>query len=490
MNRFLESICRLAFQNTAGRGSYLAIFILITFTSKPLFAENGPATKPAKPNILFIFADDLAFDCVHYLGNDQVQTPNLDQLAKQGTVFTHAYNMGAWNGAVCLASRAMLNTGKTVWRANLSNQDMKEQLQSNGLLWSQRMAKAGYQTFMTGKWHVTVPPHEIFDVTRNIRGGMPKQTKAGYDRPKSKSDKSWSPSDPSFGGYWEGGKHWSEVVADDAIDFLNTAADNPDPFFMYIGFNAAHDPRQAPKEFVNKYPPDSIRLPQPFLNEYPFELPMKRVRDEVLAPFPRTPHAVQVNRAEYYAIISHMDEQIGRILAELKRLGQTDNTYIVFTADHGLAVGHHGLMGKQNLFDHSIRVPFSVTGPSIKANHQLDTKIYLQDVMPTTLEWAGAETDGVEFKSILPLLDGAENTSYDAIYGGYTQTQRCIVKDNFKLLLYPGLKTRLLFDLENDPFETTDLSHRPQHQSRIGELTRRLKELQMDFDDKLSLEFE
>ncbi len=449
------------------------------------FADDGQADPP---NILFVFADDFAFDCVRYLGNDEIETPNLDRLAKQGTTFTHAYNMGAWGGAVCHASRAMLNTGKTVWRAHLSKAQMKSQFLDRGTLWGQRMQSAGYQTFMTGKWHVSAPAKEVFETARNVRPGMPNQTKAGYDRPKSRDDKTWSPSDRSAEGYWKGGKHWSEVVADDAVDFLDIAKEHEKPFFMYIAFNAPHDPRQSPQEFVDRYPPDSIRLPQPYLEKYPYPLPMLTIRDEVLAPIPRTPWAVRVNRAEYYAIITHLDVQIGRVLDHLKKTGQDKNTYVVFTADHGLAVGHHGLMGKQNLYDHSTRVPFFITGPNVPKEHKIDAGIYLQDVMPTTLEWAKAETDGVEFKSLLPLLRGEKEATWDSIYGGYTKTQRCIVKDNFKLLIYPKLNARLLFDLTNDPFETTNLIAMPEHQERAEQLFSELLELQKELGDEVSLE--
>ena len=112
------------------------------------------------------------------------------------------------------------------------------------------------------------------------------------------------------------------------------------------------------------------------------------VRDERLAPFPRNEYAVKVNRQEYYALITHMDEQIGRILEALDKTGLTDSTYVIFTADHGLSVGHHGLIGKQNLYEHSTQVPFIITGPDIKSDHIINTPIYLQDIMPTTLELA------------------------------------------------------------------------------------------------------
>jgi arylsulfatase A-like enzyme len=163
---------------------------------------------------------------------------------------------------------------------------------------------------------------------------------------------------------------------------------------MYIAFNAPHDPRQSPKEYVDRYPLDRISMPRSFVPEYPFNEAMasgRKLRDEKLAPFPRTEYSVKVNRQEYYAIITHMDDQIGRILDALEKSGQADNTYLFFSADHGLAVGRHGLMGKQNLFDHSVRVPLMLVGPGVPAGEKRDASVYLQDIMATSLELAGAE---------------------------------------------------------------------------------------------------
>ena len=454
-----------------------------------LAAVCRPAAAAEKPNILFIFADDLAFDCVGAHGNKEVQTPNIDRLAKQGVTFTHAYNMGAWNGAVCVASRTMLNTGQFVWRAFQSSKALKKTFVPQKQMWSQLLHEAGYDTYMTGKWHVSASAEEIFQTTAHIRPGMPKQTPEGYNRPLGPDDKTWQPWDKKFGGFWEGGRHWSEIVADDAEDFLQTASTASNPFFMYIAFNASHDPRQSPKEFVDRYPLKNISLPKPFLPEYPYEVGSNHIRDEKLAPFPRTEYAVKVHRQEYYAIITHMDVQIGRILQALEKSGKADNTYIFFTADHGLAVGHHGFMGKQNMFDHSVRVPFIVTGPDVAHNERHDARIYLQDVMPSTLELAGAEKPKhVEFQSVLPLLRGEKKCSYDSIYNGYIDFQRMITDGDYKLIVYPKIARKLLYNLKDDPLELTDLAEQPQYAKLIGELTAKLQKLQTELGDEVTIE--
>ncbi|MDC3353397.1 sulfatase-like hydrolase/transferase, partial [Verrucomicrobiales bacterium] len=300
-----------------------------------------------KPNILFLFADDQCFETIGALGLTDIETPNLDRLVERGTTFTRAYNMGSWSGAVCVASRHMLNTGAFVWHAQKISENIGKakpqhadwpDFPKENLMWSQLMKSGGYDTYFTGKWHVRAKAEQIFDVSRNVRGGMPKQTPEGYNRPTQGVPDTWSPYDPKFGGFWEGGTHWSEVVADDAIDFLKMAKTETNPFFMYISFNAPHDPRQAPKFFIDKYPLDRIEVPANFLPEYPYKDQIDNrpgLRDEKLAPFPRTEYAVQVHRQEYFAIITHMDEQIGRILDHLEATGQDENTYIFFSADHG-----------------------------------------------------------------------------------------------------------------------------------------------------------
>jgi arylsulfatase A-like enzyme len=442
-----------------------------------------------RPNILFVFADDYAFDCVHAHGNDEIETPNIDRLVNGGTTFTHAYNMGAWAGAVCVASRTMLITGRFLWNAHKVHPDLDNLYRETGKLWPQLMAKEGYDTYFSGKWHTRADATKAFKVARNVRPGMPNQTDAGYNRPIDGQPDPWSPFDRKFEGFWKGGVHWSEVLRDDAVDYLGQAGKSDKPFFMYIAFNAPHDPRQSPKEYVDKYPPSKVSMPRNFVPEYPYDIGSNKGRDETLAPFPRTENAVKVNRGEYYAIITHLDTQVGAILEALEKSGKADNTYIFFTADHGLAVGHHGLMGKQNMFDHSVRVPFVVTGPGIAKDATNSVPIYLQDVMATSLELAGAKKpDHVQFNSLLGLLQGKKKQhAYDAIYGGYMETQRMITRQGHKLILYPKIKKALLYNLDRDPDEMHNLAVDPKNQPLMKSLFARLLELQKENGDALDL---
>ncbi len=452
-------------------------------------SQSGLAAS--KPNILYIFADDQCYETIRAFGYTDIETPNLDRLVRNGTTFTHAYNMGSWSGAVCVASRTMLNTGRFLWHAEKIYKTTETERKA-GRFWSEYLKGAGYDTYFSGKWHVRADAEKAFDYVNHVRPGMPNQTKTGYNRPIDGQPDPWSPYDPKFEGFWKGGKHWSEVLGDDAVGYLTESAKRDNPFFMYLAFNAPHDPRQSPKKFVDKYPLERIKLPENFQSEYPYKDDIgcsPKLRDEHLAPFPRTPNSVKVNRQEYYAIITHMDTQIGRILDALKESGKADNTWIFFTADHGLAVGHHGLIGKQNLYDHSVRVPFMVVGPGVEKGKKIDTAIYLQDVMPTSLQLAGVDKPAhVEFNSLLPLISGErKKTYYPRVYGAYLMLQRSVIAGNHKLILYPKIKRARLYNLKKDPMEMKDLADQKKQQKRMKRLFAHLLKLQEQTGDELDV---
>jgi arylsulfatase A-like enzyme len=455
--------------------------LVLLFLASPLLA--------AKPNVLFLFADDHTYEAVRAFGHTDIDTPNLDRLAARGTTFTRAYNMGSWSGAVCVASRTMLISGRSVWNAGKIHKTTDAERKA-GVLWPQLMKKAGYKTYMTGKWHIETDAAKCFDVTRDVRAGMPKTVPSSYNRPIADQTDAWSPFDQSLGGFWEGGTHWSEVVANDTLSFLAEAKQGSDPFFIYAAFNAPHDPRQAPKEFVDRYPLSRIAMPANFLPEYPHKDAIgcsHKLRDDNLAPMPRNELAVKTHRAEYYALITHLDSQIGRILDALDASGQAENTWIFFTADHGLAVGHHGLFGKQNLYDHSVRVPFLVAGPGVAKGAKNDAAIYLQDVMATALDLAGAEKPAhVFFNSLRPLLNG-EKSRYESVYGAYLELQRAITHDGWKLIAYPKAKVLRLYHLAEDPQEMRDLAAKPEHAAKVKDLLQRLVKLSADLHDEVDL---
>ncbi len=227
--------------------------------------------------------------------------PNLDRLADDGVTFSHAYNMGGWNDAVCIASRTMLQTGRFVWHAMKLDNRLDQEV-SAGRTWPQLLGKAGYETYMTGKWHVKAETAQMFDHVSHERPGMPGPIvyEEAYGRPIEGREDPWDPTERRFRGFWAGGKHWSEVLADDAEMFLFNAAKSEKPFFMFLAFNAPHDPRQAPQEFVDMYDPDTLAMPESFIPEYPYKDDIGcgvNLRDERLALMPRTEYAVRKHRA-------------------------------------------------------------------------------------------------------------------------------------------------------------------------------------------------
>ncbi|NWK55028.1 sulfatase-like hydrolase/transferase [Verrucomicrobiaceae bacterium N1E253] len=479
-------------------------------------AETNTAKSAERPNILFLYTDDQSWQTIGAWNNPDIQTPNIDRLYSQGTTFSHAFNMGAWNGAVCVAARAQLVTGRTVWNCG-------GKTAGNGQypLWGQQFRKAGYDTFMTGKWHNGNKTRSIsYSHLGKAGGGMYGSTGLNgeaYWRDGSPDEK-WSPSDPKWGGQWrkvkdENGKstpiHSSDLWADEAIQFLKNTAEKSDrPFFMFVAFHAPHDPRQSPQKYVDMYPLDKIKVPANHLPEHPFCIGDHRIRDEVLAPFPRTEQAVKLHLQEYYAIISHCDAAIGRILEQLEKSGKADNTIIVFTGDHGLAVGQHGLIGKQNLYDHSMRVPLIFSGPGIPKGKIIPKQVYYQSLAPTTLEMSGIPIPQTfEFKSLHPMIQGTEGyQGEDRIIGMYRDYQRAIRTERYKLIYYPyaGNKITLkgkefkvqkpyqariqLFDLQKDPLEMNNLADNPEWTSIKDTLLSQLKSGMKKLNDQQNLD--
>ena len=444
----------------------------------------------AKPNILLLLTDDQSYDAVHALGWNNLNTPNLDRLVNEGVTFTHAYNQGSWGGAVCVASRTMLFTGRSLWRARKDAGHLDDRYVKRDRSWPQRLRSAGYRTCLIGKWHVHVDPKFVFDEVRHVRPGMPTQIAHMYNRPRSGEVDFYDPADEKAGGYWSGGRHWSEVVADDAIAELTACKAQEKPFFIYAGFNAPHDPRQAPTEYVARYPSERMLVPKSFQPRYPFAEAMgagPKLRDEKLAPFPRTAHAIRVHRAEYAASISHLDAQIGRILRGLQRLGLRESTRIIFTSDHGLAVGRHGLMGKQNMYDHSVRVPLVLSGPGLPQGKRIAHRVYMQDIHPTILSWASATATESDFHSLSALLEDSAANRKEVIYGAYLDRQRMITSGEWKLIVYPTVPTARLYNLDKDPEELEDLTGQARYRSIVKRLLKELRDTQEQLEDDLEL---
>ncbi len=465
-------------------------------STKSVFALSQTHSNQAaeRPNFLFIICDDLTYRTIHRLNNPEVHTPNMDRLAHSGCAFTHCFHQGSWSGAVCVPSRTMLTSGLTAFHA----EDGLDKVPT----WGQTLGVAGYDTYICGKWHLDPTVlQRSFKEMGPVAPGMLESTPEGgaaYDRPRPGDD--WQPWDESLNGHWLHTQLWKNQTPDtiehsDALysdcfidHLLNRAAKRDAPFFMYLGFNSPHDPRQSPKQCLDLYPQERIEIPPNFLPEHPFDQGDAKIRDEVLAPFPRTREAVQLHRREYYSLITFMDGQIGRILDALQQSGKASNTYVILTADHGLAVGEHGLMGKQNLYECSVRMPLLIAGPGITPGKRVDELVYQHSMYATTCELAGIPLPStVQFPSFAPLLRGSDQPVHDAVFSYYKDFQRMVRTKTHKLIVYPQIRKIQLFDIVNDPWEMRDCSADPACAPIKAQLVQRLKKFQVELDDHLSL---
>ena len=418
-------------------------------------AADGATTRP---NILFLFADDQRADTIAALGNPAIKTPNLDRLAHRGTAFNRAYMQGGFNGATCVPSRAMLLSGQNLF--HIDEKLMRSET------WPQAFGKAGYTTFVSGKWHNGNPSiARSFSIARSMFvGGMTNPlhaklsnvTDGKLDEPK------------------ESPKHACEVFADEAIRFLKEHKDGP--FFAYVPFDAPHDPHIVPADFPVNYDAASIPVPPNFLPQHPWDNGEMTIRDEQLLPWPRTEEKVREYIAEYYRYISYLDSLVGRVLDALDASPYAKNTIVVFAADSGVARGSHGLIGKQNVYEHSMRVPLIIAGPGIAADKRTDAMCYLFDVLPTLSNICGVtgptSSDGIPFAATLS--DAAKPARSQLIFA-YKNVQRAFTDGRWKLIRYPQVDRTQLFDLQADPYETANLADKPGHAATVARLTAALE---------------
>ncbi len=429
-----------------------------------------------RPNILFLFTDDQRFDAVAAAGNPEVITPNIDRLIARGTSFTHCTIMGSTVPAVCCPSRAMLNTGRNLYHAPLDCGDY--------VTMPQALREAGYTTFGTGKWHNQPTSYaRSFTAGDSIfYGGMSNHMEVpcfDFD-PEGQYDQ---------GLQYVGKAFSSELFSDSAVGFLQSY-DGDDPFYAYVSYTAPHDPRMAPREYADLYDPGKMRVPDNFMPEHPFDNGELRIRDEMLAPFPRTPEVVQEHIAAYYAMITHLDAHIGRVLDALDATGRADDTIVVFAGDNGLAVGQHGLMGKQNMYEHSMRVPLVMAGPGLPVGETRDGLCYLHDCFPTLCDLVGVQAPvTVESRSLAPMIAEQADSAYDLTFHAYMNGQRAVRDQRFKLIEYfvDGVNTTQLFDLSEDPWEQSNLAGDSAHQPEVSRLRSELQQWQRGVDDPLVL---
>jgi arylsulfatase A-like enzyme len=431
----------------------LKILSLSILISLVLFSCNK---EQKQPNFLFVLVDDQSpFDLKIYDAKSILETPNIDKLAQGGMVFDDARHMGSWSGAVCTPSRHMIMSGRNVWglpkngigQYNANCPDSLE-LQTIGAVFN----RAGYATMRTCK-------------KGNSYAAANEQFTIVHDATKR-------------GGTEETGSAWH---AKQVLNYLNDreAAKETTPFFIYFGFSHPHDVRNGTPELLEKYgavnhtdknslPPANPKQPElqdNYLPAHPFFHGHPGLRDEERVSGVwknRDEQTIRNELGREYACDENIDIQLGKVLNKLAAMGELENTYIIYTADHGISIGRHGLTGKQNLYEHTWRVPFIVNGPGIKAGVRAEGNIYLLDVLPTLCDLAGIEIpETVQGKSFKPVLEGKESTIRDVMYGVYCggtkPGMRAVKKGNWKLIKYDvmdgAVRETQLFNLAENPNE-------------------------------------
>lgn len=438
-------------------GSSLAVGVFSSFAQE------------RRPNILFILTDDQDAATLDVYGDTGVDTPVIDRLAREGLTFTSAYQMGSYIGAVSAASRTMIMTGRNVWQAQRvqQNQTQYENIQGNADIAKPSSPeynslpalfhRAGYETFRTCKTGNSFnAANALFDTRIDMT------CREGND---------------------EKGSAWH---ADNAVNYLTsrsqTEIEDRKPFLLYLGFSHPHDPRNGKPELLEKYGAQNVEtptvinertpaLPINYLPEKPFHDGHPELRDEekVFGVMNRRDEITVRNEiGKEYACIENIDTQLGRVLEALEATGELDNTYIIYTADHGIAVGKHAMMGKQCLFDHCYKVPFIVKGPGVPKNKERKGNIYLMDLLPSLCDIAGIEIpDVVDGKSWRSVAEGKASTIRDVNYGVYCGGTkpgiRTVVKGNWKLIKYDVLdgkvRETLLFNIKKNPNELMEEHH-------------------------------
>ena len=458
----------------------LALFAACTF--------SGAAESRQWPNVLLIVSDNQPLDTIHALGNAYIETPHLDRLVSEGSVFTRAICANPH----CVPSRAEILTGATGF-VNRSS-PFGGKLNLDLALWPAVMRQAGYRTWHSGKWNVEATPRQCgYEETRGMlssgggggilhtvptmNNGRPASGYRGYT---FKTDDGTPEPEKGVGLT----TRTDEYIADAAIDLIRRRSDKP--FFLHVNFTASHDPLLVAPGDEHRYDSAAIPLPPNFLPAPAFEYGNAEGRDEqMLIPPPRRPEEIKRELADVYAVISRLDDQIGRVMAALRVTGQEKNTIVIFTTDNGMSVGRHGIRGYQNMYEHSMGVPLILAGPGVPRNQRFAAQTYLRDLFPTVCALVGIAIPAtVEGKSLVPVLSGLVREIYPEVYGywhrpGLTSDfplQRMVRTERWKLIYYSHLNRHQLFDLQDDPYELRDLSGSVEHAEIRNGLQRKLND--------------
>ncbi len=449
-----------------------AVRRLLRWAAWAVLPFSASVARP--PNVLLLVSDNQPPDTIRALGGTAIETPALDRLVHRGSVFTRAITANP----LCVPSRAEIMSGTSGFTNRSS--PFGRGLDPTLPLWAQVMRQAGYRTGYTGKWHTDgTPAARGYDEHRALlsaggAGGRPAtyptmrngRPATGFQGFTFKSADGTPEPEKGVGLTPETDRH----IADGTIALLRSRGETP--FFLHVNFAGCHDPLLPAPGFEDKYDPRAMPLPPNFLPRHPFDWGNAGGRDEKLLPTPLAVDDVKQELADLHAVVSHLDHQVGRILAALEESGQAANTLVIYNTDNGAGVGRHGIRGYQNMYEHAIGVPLILAGPGVPAGARFPAQAYLRDLFPTVCELAGiAIPPTVEGRSLAPVLAGLAAEVHEELYANFHGSavsgpfplQRMVRTPHWKLIHYSHLGRQQLFDLENDPFELRDFSGSAEH---------------------------
>lgn len=446
----------------------LALMLLLILSQAEL-----KSAEPARPNIVFLFADDQSTYSVGCYGNKDVKTPNMDQLGRDGVIFDKHYN----TTAICMASRASVFTGMYEYKTgcNFSHGDMHEDVWAKS--YPVLLREAGYLTAFAGKFGIVVKGKGLCAEDFDFWGGGPGQT--NYQTSKNKSMQKYAAQYP----------HSTLSYAAFAQDVIRESVERKKPFCLSISFKAPHKPATPDPQFDDVYAGKTFTKPANFGREFGEHLSLQSKSGRQYPRFTEWNYDTDYDgeMAKYHQQVYGIDVALGMILDELKAQDIADNTVIIYTSDNGYICGSHGYGSKVLPMEESSRVPLMIYDPRSPLNGKqmrCDRLTGNIDFAPTILELAGvpvpANMDG---KSLLPLLQtprvgGHEQMAFINVFGPLPTHSLSCLTPQFKYTYWWYADDKMkpveeLFDTKSDPLELTNLAISPASQEVLQEMRKR-----------------
>ena len=425
--------------------------------NKAFAGTSKSALSKGKPNIVYLFADQMRAHALGCMGNDQIITPHLDKLAKKGLLFSNAISAQP----VCTPYRAHLLTGRFGHTTGVVHNDIR--LPDNELLLPEVLKKSGYSTGYIGKWHLAGHRDNPVDETNRrgwdlwaVRNCSHNHMKPQYWLNDSKT--------PVCVDGWE-----PDVQTDLAVEYIQQNKNNT--FALMVSYGPPHNPYNAPQKYVDLY------------------------KDKELTERPNCPEHDLERLKQYYAMITSLDDCVGRIVSALTQAGLMENTILCFSSDHGDMLGSQGHRLKQRPWEESINVPFIMSYPEKIKPAKKDHLFSSVDVMPTLLGLSGCPIPkDVQGENLSQLLTGETQTEQEELFlfnthhGGGPGCDWRAIRTKEWVYAFHCFGDWVMYDLKNDPYQLNNLAKNPAYKKRRDELRQRLDLLRKKYDENLPVE--